>query len=58
LVCFIGYLIVQVSFGGLRDVSWEMRQTQDVIYGAATLLFGGMGLTAGFIAEMKMKNKK
>ncbi|MDX9781833.1 MAG: hypothetical protein RBT35_02505 [Bacteroidales bacterium] len=54
----IGYIIVQVSFGGLRDVSWEMRQTQDVIYGASTLLFGGMGLTAGFIAEMKMKNKK
>ncbi len=54
----IGYLIVQISYGDLRELTWDLREAQSVIYGASTLLFGGMGLTAGFIAEMKMKNKK
>jgi hypothetical protein len=54
----VGYLIVHISFGGFRDVTWDIRQTQSVIYGASTLLFGGMGLIAGFVTEMKMKNKK
>lgn len=54
----IGYLIVQISYGDLRELTWDLREAQSVIYGASTLLFGGMGLTAGFIAEMRMKNKK
>lgn len=54
----IGYLIVQISYGDLRELTWDLREAQSVIYGASTLLFGGMGLTAGFITEMKMKNKK
>ena len=54
----IGYLIVQISYGDLRELTWDLREAQSVIYGASTLLFGVMGLTAGFIAEMKMKNKK
>jgi hypothetical protein len=54
----IGYVIVNVSFPVVGDVSYSMLQTQSVIYGASTLLFGGMGLTGGFIAEMKIKAKK
>lgn len=54
----VGYLIVQLSYGTMGDVSWGVREVQNVIYGASTLLFGGMGLIAGFVAEMKMKNKK
>lgn len=54
----IGYVIVNVSFPVAGDVSYSMLQTQSVIYGASTLLFGGMGLTGGFIAEMKIKAKK
>lgn len=35
----------------------EMAPNTSVIYGASTLLFGGMGLIAGFIAEIRLKKK-
>ncbi len=53
----IGFIIVNASMGRVSDVSREMAQTQSVIYGASTLLFGGMGLIAGFIAEIRLKKK-
>ncbi len=51
----LGYLIVNQSFGHLTDLSWHLRQTQSVIYGASTLLFGGAGLIAGFVIENKLR---
>lgn len=53
----IGYIIVQSSMGLSREIAYEMRETMSVIYGASTLLFGGLGLVIGFLVEIKMKDK-
>ncbi|EKD31537.1 MAG: hypothetical protein ACD_77C00310G0017 [uncultured bacterium] len=53
----IGYIIVQSSMGLSREISYDMRETMNVIYGASTLLFGGLGLVIGFLVEIKMKDK-
>lgn len=53
----IGYIIVNTTMGNVSDATWMIRETQSVIYGASTLLFGGMGLIAGFIAEIRLKKK-
>jgi len=51
----LGYIIVQSSMVISGELSYEMRETMSVIYGASTLLFGGLGLVAGFIVEIRMK---
>lgn len=53
----IGFIIVRSSYGYTSDVSFEMRETMNVIYGASTLLFGGLGLVTGFLVEIKMKKQ-
>jgi len=53
----IGFIIVRSSYGYTSDVSYEIRETMSVIYGASTLLFGGLGLVAGFIVEIRMKKQ-
>lgn len=52
----VGFIIVSTS-GNISNVSYEMRETMSVIYGASTLLFGGLGLVIGFLVEIKMKDK-
>lgn len=37
--------------------SWEVRQSVSVIYGACVLLFGGIGLLAAFLIELKINKK-
>ena len=39
------------------EISYDMRDAMSVIYGASTLLFGGLGLVAGFIVEIRMKKQ-
>ena len=39
------------------DWNWEVRQTISVIYGACVLLFGGVGLLASFLVELKISKK-
>ncbi|MHC1691175.1 MAG: hypothetical protein AB9833_10135 [Bacteroidales bacterium] len=53
----IGYIIVQSSMGLSSEISYDMRDAMSVIYGASTLLFGGLGLVAGFIVEIRMKKQ-
>lgn len=53
----IGFIIVRASYGYISDVTYEMRETMSVIYGASTLLFGGLGLVTGFLVEIKMKKQ-
>lgn len=53
----VGFIIVSTSYGNISNVSYEMRETMSVIYGASTLLFGGLGLVIGFLVEIKMKDK-
>ena len=37
--------------------NWEVKQTISVIYGACVLLFGGVGLLASFLVELKISKK-
>jgi len=39
------------------DWNWEVKQTISVIYGACVLLFGGVGLLASFLVELKISKK-
>ena len=39
------------------DWNWEVKQTISVIYGACVLLFGGAGLLASFLVELKISKK-
>lgn len=54
----VGFLISQLVFGNLSNVTFDQGQSQSVVYGASILLFGGIGLIAGFITERMLKNKK
>jgi hypothetical protein len=51
----IGFLIanstIPVNYSG---ESWRARELMSIVYGSSTLLFGGIGLVAGFIVERKM----
>lgn len=38
--------------------SWEYNQISSIIYGACVLLFGGAGLVAAFLIEMKIGKEK
>ena len=39
------------------DWNWEVKQTISVIDGACVLLFGGVGLLASFLVELKISKK-
>lgn len=50
----VGYIIINTTIGGFERASYEIRQTMSVVYGSSTLLFGGLGLISGFIAERRL----
>lgn len=57
----IGYLICASSMayytsGG--DASWNLRELAGVVYGACTLLFGGLGLIIAFVIEIRLTKEK
>ncbi len=52
----IGFLIVNASIpmsSHIQD-SWNTRELMSIVYGSSTLLFGGIGLVAGFVIERKL----
>lgn len=57
----IAYLICRTTIDDYvvrnADWNWEVRQTISVIYGACVLLFGGVGLLASFLVELKISKK-
>jgi len=58
----VGYIIFSCSMpeniGTIRgDAFYNYRDMTSVVYGASTLLFGGIGLIVAFIVEWKMKRK-
>lgn len=56
----IGYLICYGTIPNYlnsgRD-NWSIRETVSLIYGACVLSFGGIGLIAAFITELKLNKK-
>ncbi|MEA4867581.1 MAG: hypothetical protein EOM61_04710 [Bacteroidia bacterium] len=54
----VGFFIVNLAFGNMTNVTYHMGQTQSVVYGASTLLCGGLGLIVGFITEARMRRAK
>lgn len=40
------------------NLNWDSQQMIGIIYGACVLLFGGVGLLAAFLIEMKINKKK
>ena len=57
----VAYLICVTTIDGYvvrnADWNWEVKQTISVIYGACVLLFGGVGLLASFLVELKISKK-
>ena len=43
------------NLGG--SIDWAVRDTAGIVYGASVLIFGGFGLIAAFIVEMKYSKK-
>ncbi len=54
----IGFFIISSSVRSSGIASHDIRQTMSIIYGASTLCFGGLGLIAGFIAEILLEKRK
>jgi len=57
----IGYVICANSMayytsGG--DASWNLRELAAIVYGACTLLFGGLGLIIAFVIEIQLTKEK
>ena len=58
----VAYLICTTTLEGYAEMSserfnWNLRETISVIYGACVLLFGGVGLLASFLVELKISKK-
>ena len=52
----IAYCTIPENFGAVKDsVYYNYRDMIGIVYGASTLLFGGIGLLCAFIVEWKMK---
>lgn len=54
----VGTFIVDQFIGFSGDVSYRMREIQEVIYGGSVLLCGGFGLLIAFVLEMTCFKKK
>lgn len=60
----IGYFIGLETYPSLplhgdNEVYYRLRESTGLIYGASTLLFGGLGLITGFLIEYRIrKNSK
>ncbi len=52
----VGYAIVSYS-GGLISSgdTWRVSRMEGLIYGASTLLFGGIGLLSAFLIERRLE---
>jgi hypothetical protein len=56
----VGFFICQVYvYGSIPtiDVNHDAYEISGIIYGASVMLFGGLGLIAAFLVEMKMQKK-
>lgn len=56
----IGYILCVTTVVGYQDQPrevWKYHTMTSLIYGACVLLFGGLGLVAAFIAEIKLNKK-
>ena len=58
----VAYLICTTTLEGYAEMSSDrfngnLRETISVIYGACVLLFGGVGLLASFLVELKISKK-
>ena len=58
----VAYLICTTTLEGYAEMSsnrfnGNLRETISVIYGACVLLFGGVGLLASFLVELKISKK-
>ena len=58
----VGYIIFTCTmpdnFGAVRnDAYYSYRDMMGVVYGASTLLFGGIALLSAFVVEWKMSKK-
>ncbi|MEN6619327.1 MAG: hypothetical protein ABFC28_07525 [Rikenellaceae bacterium] len=56
----VGYFIGLAAYPSFsltteNGAYYRLRDSIELIYGASTLLFGGLGLIAGFLAEYKIR---
>ncbi|ADQ80251.1 hypothetical protein Palpr_2115 [Paludibacter propionicigenes WB4] len=54
----VGYFICYGTIPGYYNNGDYSYRTSEVIYGASTLLFGGLGLLIAFLIEMKYRKDK
>lgn len=56
----IGFFINNYYFGAFNvgnNDHYNINQIQEVVYGASTMIFGGLGLLISFIIEIKLSKK-
>ena len=57
----VGYAIAYNAVPGymqIGEAAWDMINAVSIIYGASTLLGGGLGLVVSYIIELKLQQKK
>ena len=54
----VGFFVGCFAIAGFARGEYEIRETTEVIYGASTLLFGGLGLLISFLIEMNYRKDK
>ena len=58
-VLLFGYFVSYATLGGYGRGQWdEFYRIAEIVYGASTLLFGGLGLLIAFLIEMKYRREK
>jgi hypothetical protein len=58
LVGFFINMAVSQQIVLMNSNSWQMQETNGIIYGASIMLFGGLGLLLAFFTEQKQIAKK
>lgn len=58
----VAYFICTTTLNGYAEMSnerfnWNLQESISVIYGACVLLFGGIGLLAAFLVELRISKK-
>ncbi len=57
----IGYMVcasTMASYTSNGDASFYLRGVTEIVYGACTLLFGGLGLIIAFVIEVQLTKEK
>lgn len=54
----VGFFICQYNLPNTGNYDYYSRETLGVVYGACTLLFGGLGLVIAFMIELKHAPKE